>query len=73
MLAVVVISLAGVVQFLLVVAVIVFLIVGLKFLGEKMGMVIPPPMLAILGFILFLLLVLYALGIFGAPSGVVFR
>jgi hypothetical protein len=69
----VVISLGGVIQFLLAVAVIVFLVLGLKFLGEKLGFGIPQPMLAVLGFILFLLLVLFALGIFGGGGGLVVR
>lgn len=69
----VVISLGGVIQFLLAVAVIAFLVLGLKFLGEKMGWTVPQPMLAVLGFILFLLLVLFALGILGAGGSVVVR
>lgn len=67
------ISLVGVIYFLLAVAVIAFLIVGLKWLGAQMGWVIPPPMLAILGFVLFLLLILYAIGVFGGSGGVTFH
>lgn len=58
-------SLSGVIYFLLAVAVIAFLIVGLRWLAAQMGWAIPQPMLAILGFICFLLLILYALGVFG--------
>jgi hypothetical protein len=67
------ISLVGVIYFLIAVAVVAFLIVGLKWLAAQMGWAIPPPMLAILGFICFLLLLLYALGVFGGGSGVTIR
>jgi hypothetical protein len=64
------ISLVGVIYFLLAVAVLCILIVGLRWLMAQMGVVIPPPILAILGFMLFLLLLLYALGAFGGAAGV---
>ena len=67
------ISLVGVIYFLLAVCVLAFLIVGLKYLAGLMGVVVPPPMWAILGFILFLLLLLYALGVFGGSGGVTFH
>lgn len=68
----VVISLVGVIQFLIAVAVVVFLILGLQWLAAKVGFSIPQPMWAVLGFILVLLLLLYALGVFGG-GGVSFR
>jgi hypothetical protein len=67
-----VISLGGVLQFLLAVAVIALLVVGLRWLAGVMGLTIPQPMWAILGFILFILLVMFALGTFGS-GGVVLR
>lgn len=66
------ISLVGVIYFLLAVAVLCILIVGLKWLMAQMGVVVPPPIWAILGFMLFLILILYVLGAFGA-GGVSFR
>ena len=72
MLAIIAISLVGVIKFLIAVAVVVFLILGLKWLAGQVGFAIPQPMWAVLGFILVLLLLLYALGVFGA-GGVSFR
>ena len=62
------ISLVGVIQFLIAVAVVVFLILGLQWLAAKVGFAIPQPMWAVLGFILILLLLLYALGVFGSGA-----
>ena len=64
-LAVLSISLVGVIQFLIAIAVVVFLLLGLKWLAAQLGWAIPQPMYAVLGFILLLLLLLYALGTFG--------
>jgi hypothetical protein len=60
------ITLTSVIYFLLAVCVLCFLIVGLKYLMGLMGVVVPQPMWAILGFILFLVLLLYFLGAFGS-------
>lgn len=67
------ISLVGVIYFLLAVAVLCILIVGLKWLMGQMGVVVPQPIWAILGFMLFLILILYALGAFGGAGGISFR
>jgi hypothetical protein len=64
------ISLVGVIYFLLAVAVLCILIVGLRWLMAQMGVVVPPPIWGILGFMLFLVLVLYALGAFGGAGGI---
>jgi hypothetical protein len=68
----VVISIIGVIQVLIAVAVVVFLILGLQWLAAKVGFVLPQPMWAVLGFILILLVLLFALGVFGG-GGVSFR
>ena len=68
----VIISLVGVIYFLLAVAVLCILIVGLKWLMGQMGVVVPQPIWAIFGFMLFLVLILWVLGAFGAP-GISFR
>ena len=68
----VVISLIGVIQVLIAVAVVVFLILGLQWLASKAGFMLPQPMWAVLGFILILLVLLFALGVFGG-GGVSFR
>jgi hypothetical protein len=63
-----VLSITSVIYFLIGVAVIVFLILGLKWLAAQLGWTIPQPMYAVLGFILFLVLVLYAFGLIsGGP------
>lgn len=62
------ISLVGVIYFLLAVAVLCILIVGLKWLMGQMGVVVPPPIWAIFGFMLFLVLILYVLGAFGGAG-----
>ena len=67
-LAVLSISLVGVIQFLIAVAVVVFLILGLQWLAKQVGFAIPQAMWAVLGFILIMLLLLFALGIFGPPG-----
>jgi hypothetical protein len=64
------ISLVGVIYFLLAVGVLCILILGLRWLMAQMGVVVPQPIWAILGFMLFLVLVLYALGAFGGAGGV---
>jgi len=67
------ISLTSVVYFLIAVAVIVFLILGLQWLAAQLGWGIPQPMWAVFGFICFLLLLLYAFGAFGGGGGVTFH
>lgn len=67
------ISLVGVIYFLIAVAVLCILIVGLRWLMAQMGVVVPPPIWAILGFILFLVILLYALGAFGSGAGISIR
>ncbi len=64
------ISLVGVIYFLIAVAVLCILIVGLRWLMAQMGVVVPQPIWAILGFILFLVILLYALGAFGGGGGI---
>jgi hypothetical protein len=66
------VSLVGIIYFLIAVAVLVFAVIGLKWLAAQAGWAIPPPMLAVFGFICFLLLLLYALGVFGA-GGITIR
>jgi len=70
MLAFVVLSIAGVAQFLIAVAILALLVVGLKWLFGTMGWSVPQPFWAILGFILFLLVVIWA---FGGGSGITLR
>ncbi len=67
------ISLVGVIYFLIAVAVLCILIVGLRWLMGQMGVVVPQPIWAILGFILFLVILLYALGAFGGTGGLTIR
>ena len=59
------ISLVGVIYFLIAVAILAILIVGLKWLLAQMGVSVPQPIWAILGFILFLLILLWFLGAIG--------
>jgi hypothetical protein len=59
------ISLTGVIYFLLAVCVIAILVVGLRWLMAQMGVAVPQPVWAILGFMLFLVLLLYFLGAIG--------
>lgn len=73
MLAVTSISISGVIYFLIALAVLVLLIVGVKWLLGLAGVVVPPPIWAVLGFILFLVILLYFLGFIGGAPGVSFR
>lgn len=66
-------SLTSVIYFLIWLCVLAILIVGVRWLLAQMGVVIPPPVLAILGFLLFLILLLYFLGAFGAAGPVSLR
>jgi len=59
------ISLVGVIYFLIAVAILAILIVGLRWLMAQMGVTVPQPIWAILGFILFLLILLWFLGAIG--------
>ena len=69
-----VISLSGVIYFLIALAILALLIVGARYLLGLMGVVIPQPVWAILGLILFLVILLWFIGaIGGGPSGVVVR
>ena len=68
----IVISLVGVIHFLLAVAVVALLVLGLKWLFAQLQWSVPQPIWAVLGFILFLVVLLYALGAFGG-GGVSFR
>jgi hypothetical protein len=62
------ISLTSVIWFLIGVAIIVFLLLGLKWLAGLLNFTIPQPMWAVLGFILILLLILWAFGLIsGGP------
>jgi len=65
------ISLTSVIYFLIALCVIAILVVGVKWLLAQMGVVIPPPILAILGFLLFLIVLLWFLGVIG--GGVAIR
>jgi hypothetical protein len=65
--------LVGVIYFLIAIAILVLLIVGLRWLLSLAGVVVPQPVWAVLGFILFLLILLYALGAFGGAGGVTIR
>ena len=55
-------SVMGVLQFLLLLAVIVLLIVGVKYLLGLAGVTVPQPIWVVLGVILFLVLVIWLLG-----------
>lgn len=66
------ISLTGVIYFLIAVAILVLLIVGVRYLLSLAGVTVPQPIWAILGIILFLIILLYALGAIGG-GGVSFR
>jgi len=72
-LALVTISAAGVVYFLLGCCVVVLLVWGLRYLASLAGIAIPQPLWGLFGFVLVLLLILYALGVFGAGGGVTVR
>jgi uncharacterized membrane protein (GlpM family) len=61
-LAVVAISLTGVLKFLLFLAIIALLVVGARYLFGIMGWSIPQPIWAIIGIILFLICILYFFG-----------
>jgi type IV secretory pathway VirB2 component (pilin) len=67
MLALVTLSIAGVAKFLITIALLALMVVGLQWLFGKMGWSVPQPFWAILGFILFLLVVIWA---FGGGSGI---
>jgi|MudIll2142460700_1097286.scaffolds.fasta_scaffold455459_3 hypothetical protein len=66
-------SLTSVVYFLLALCVIAILVVGVRWLLAQMGVTIPNPILAILGFMLFLLVLLWFMGVIGGGSAVVIR
>lgn len=69
-----VLSISGIVYFLLAICVLALLIVGVRYVLGLMGVSVPQPIWAILGFILFLIVLLWFLGaIGGGPSGVSFR
>jgi hypothetical protein len=55
-------SVLGVLEFLLFLAVIVLLIVGVKYLLGLAGVTVPQPIWVVLGVILFLVLVIWMLG-----------
>jgi hypothetical protein len=55
-------SVIGVLEFLLFLAVIVLLIVGVKYLLGLAGVTVPQPIWVVLGVILFLVLVIWMLG-----------
>jgi len=59
------ISLSGVAYFLLALCVLALLVIGTRYLLSTMGVTVPPPVWAICGFILFLVVVLYFLGALG--------
>jgi len=67
------ISLTGVIYFLLALCVIAILVVGVRWLLGQMGVTIPNPILAILGFMLFLIVLLWFMGVIGGGSSVVIR
>ena len=67
------ISLTGVIYFLLACCALVFLVIGLRYLAGLAGVNVPQQFWALLGFVLFLLLLLYALGAFGGGGGISFR
>jgi hypothetical protein len=67
------ISLTGVIYFLLALVVLCFLIVGVRHLLGLAGIALPQPMWALIGFALFLIVLLYALGAFGGGGGVTIR
>ena len=67
------ISLTGVIYFLLALVVLCFLIWGVRYLLALMGVSVPQPIWALIGFGLFLIVLLYALGAFGGSGGVTFR
>jgi hypothetical protein len=56
------ISLVGVLKFLLLLAVLILLIVGVRYLLALGGITIPQPIWVVLGVILFLVLVLWLVG-----------
>ena len=56
------ISVLGVLKFLLVLAVLVLLIVGIKYLFSLAGWVIPQPIWIVLGVIVFILLCIWFIG-----------
>ena len=66
-------SLTSVVYFLLALCIIAILVVGVRWLLAQMGVTIPNPILAILGFMLFLLVLLWFMGVIGGGSAVVIR
>jgi len=67
------ITLSSVIYFLIALCVLAILVVGVRWLLGQMGVVIPNPILAILGFLLFLLILLWFMGAFGGSGGVSFR
>lgn len=68
------ISISGVIYFLIALCVLALLIVGVRYVLGLVGVSVPQPIWAVLGFILFLIVLLWFLGaIGGGPSGVSFR
>lgn len=55
-------SVVGVLKFLLVIAILVLLIVGVKYLFGLVGWTIPQPIWIVIGVIVFLLLLIWLLG-----------
>ena len=62
-------SLTSVIYFLLALCVIAILVVGVRWLLAQMGVTIPNPILAICGFALFLILLLWFMGVIGGGGG----
>lgn len=62
-------SLTSVIYFLLALCVIAILVVGVRWLLAQMGVAIPNPILAILGFMLFLIVLLWFMGVIGGGGG----
>lgn len=63
-------SLTSVIYFLLALCVIAILVVGVRWLLAQMGVVVPPPILAIAGFMLFLVVLLWFMGVIGGGVAV---
>lgn len=66
-----VISLSGVIYFLLALCVIALLVWGVRYVLGLMGVTVPQPLWAILGFMLVLIVLLWFLGIIGGGPGTV--
>ena len=66
-----VISLSGVIYFLLALCVLALLVWGVRYVLTLMGVTLPQPLWAILGFMLVLIVLLWFLGIIGGGPGTV--